>query len=603
MLGMGINMDRKMSQNPNDDKKNLHIKINDKDLDVPEGITILEAAHKAGVKIPTLCHLDLHDLQLYNKTASCRVCMVELVDQRNNRNKLVPSCVTKVQEGMEVRTDTKRAIAARRMAVELLLSNHPNECFTCPKNLECELQALANELNIRHIRWEGERMDYPLDISSDAIVKNSNKCIYCRRCETACNEVQTCGILSGIGRGFNSFVGPFANIPMVETSCTYCGQCVQVCPTAALTEAYHTEKVWEALNDPNKYVIVQTAPAIRVALGELFGMEAGTLVTGKMVTALKRMGFDQVFDTDFGADLTVMEEASELIYRLKNNKTLPILTNCCPAWVKFIENQFPELIHVPSTCKSPHIMLGTIAKTYFAEKKGIDPDNIVMVSVMPCIAKKAEAKRPELTKDNKSNVDITITTRELGAMIHEAGIEFNVLPDNNFDSPLGESTGASVIFGTAGGVIEAALRTASEWMTGEPLENVEFEELRGIEGVREATVKIGEQELKIGIASGLGNARKILEDIRDGKANYHAIEIMACPGGCIAGGGQPYHHGNDEIIKKRREAIYQEDRNKKVRKSNDNKEILELYKNYLGEPFGKTAHELLHTHFEKRDRI
>lgn len=596
-------MDTKMNQNPNNDKKNLHIRINDKDLDVPEGITILEAAHKAGVKIPTLCHLDLHDLQLYNKTASCRVCMVELVDQRNNRNKLIPSCVTKVQEGMAVRTDTKRAIAARRMAVELLLSNHPNECFTCPKNLECELQALANELNIRQIRWEGERMDFPLDISSDAIVKNSNKCIYCRRCETACNEVQTCGILSGIGRGFNSFVGPFANIPMVETSCTYCGQCVQVCPTAALTEAYHTEKVWNALHDPDKYVIVQTAPAIRVALGELFGMEAGTLVTGKMVTALKRMGFDEVFDTDFGADLTIMEEASELIYRLKNNKTLPILTNCCPAWVKFIEHQFPELIHIPSTCKSPHIMLGTIAKTYFAEKKGIEPDNIVMVSVMPCIAKKAEAKRPELTKDNKNNVDITITTRELGAMIHEAGIEFNVLPDSEFDSPLGESTGASVIFGTAGGVIEAALRTASEWMTGEPLENVEFEELRGMEGVREATVKIGEQELKIGIASGLGNARKILEAIRDGKADYHAIEIMACPGGCIAGGGQPYHHGNDEIIKKRREAIYQEDRNKKLRKSSDNKEILELYKNYLGEPFGEKAHELLHTHFEKRDRI
>ena len=592
-----------MSQNPNDDIKNLHVRINDKELVVPDGITILEAANKAGVRIPTLCHLDLHDFQLYNKTASCRVCMVELVDQRNNRNKLVPSCVTKVQEGMAVRTDTKRAITARRMAVELLLSNHPNECFTCPKNLECELQALAKELNVRQIRWEGERMDYPLDISSDAIVKNSNKCIYCRRCETACNEVQTCGILSGIGRGFNAFVGPFANIPMVETSCTYCGQCVQVCPTAALTEVYHTDKVWEAINDPDKYVIVQTAPAIRVALGELFGMEAGTIVTGKMVTALKRIGFDEVFDTDFGADLTIMEEASELIYRIKNNKTLPILTNCCPAWVKFIEHQFPELIHVPSTCKSPHIMLGTIAKTYFAAKKGLDPDNIVMVSVMPCIAKKAEAKRPELTKDNHNNVDISITTRELGAMIHEAGIEFAVLPDSDYDNPLGETTGASVIFGTAGGVIEAALRTASEWMTGKPLENVEFHELRGMEGVREATVKIGDQQLNIGIASGLGNARKILEKIRDGKASYHAIEIMACPGGCIAGGGQPYHHGNDEIIKKRRDAIYQEDRNKPVRKSHENKEILELYKSYLGEPFGEKAHELLHTHFEKRERI
>lgn len=591
------------NQEKHETKKQLKVQINDQHITVPEGITVLEAAHEAGVKIPTLCHLDLHDLQLYNKTASCRVCMVELVQGTNNRNRLVPSCVTRVEEGMVVRTDTIRAITSRRIAVELLLSNHPNECFTCPKNLECELQSLAEELNVREIRWEGERMSYPIDTSSDAIVKNSNKCIYCRRCETGCNVIQTCGILSGIGRGFNAFVGPFANIPMVESSCTYCGQCVQVCPTAALTEVYHTCKVWEAINDPDKHVIVQTAPAIRVALGELFGMEAGTIVTGKMVTALKRMGFDAVFDTNFGADLTVMEEASELIYRLQNNKNLPILTNCCPAWVKFIEHQFPELIHVPSTCKSPHIMLGQIAKTYYAQQKGLDPDNVVVVSIMPCIAKKAEAKRPELTKDAHNNVDISITTRELGAMIKEAGIEFDRLPDSEFDSPLGETTGASAIFGTAGGVIEAALRTAYEWMTGETLEQVEFEELRGMEGVRKATVKIGDQELNIGIASGLGNARLILEEIREGKSQYHAIEIMACPGGCIAGGGQPYHHGNEEIIKKRRDAIYEEDRRKGVRKSHENKEILELYKNFLGEPFGEKAHKLLHTHFEERERI
>lgn len=587
----------------NDNNKTISVCINDREMKVNEGITILEAAHKVGVRIPTLCHLDLHDFQMYNKTASCRVCMVELVDARSNRNRLVPSCVTKVQDGMVIRTDTLRAITARRGAVELLLSNHPNECFTCPKNLECELQALAKELHVRKIRWEGERMDYPKDMSSDAIVKDANKCIYCRRCETVCNEVQTCGILSGIGRGFNAFVGPFANIPMVESSCTYCGQCVQVCPTAALTEAYHTDKVWEALNDPDKHVLVQTAPAVRVALGELFGMDAGTIVTGKMVTALKRMGFDGVFDTDFGADLTVMEEASELIHRLKNKKTLPILTNCCPAWIKFIEHQFPELIHIPSTCKSPHIMFGAIAKTYYAEKNGLDPDNIVVVSVMPCIAKKAEAKRPELTKDEHNNVDIVITTRELGAMIREAGMEFDSLPDSEFDRPLGETTGASVIFGTAGGVIEAVMRTAHEWITGQPLDKVDFEELRGLEGVHRATVKVGDYELKIGIASGLGNAREILEDIRDGKNDYHAIEIMACPGGCIAGGGQPYHHGNSEIVKKRREAIYEEDRRKKIRKSHENKEILELYKSYLGEPFGETAHELLHTHFEERERI
>ncbi len=584
-----------------DTNKKISIKINDQDLMVPEGITILEAALEAEVKIPTLCHLDLHDLQLYNKTASCRVCMVELNEPM--RNKLVPSCVTKAQEGMVIRTDTLRAITARRMAVELLLSNHPNECFTCPKNLECELQALAEELNIREIRWEGERMDYPKDMSSDAIVKDANKCIYCRRCETGCNVVQTCGILSGISRGFNSFVGPAFNIPMVESSCTYCGQCVQVCPTAALTEMFHTDKVWEALNDPDKHVVVQTAPAIRVALGELFGMESGNIVTGKMATALKRMGFDEVFDTDFGADLTIMEEASELIYRLENNKTLPILTNCCPAWVKFIEHQFPDLIHVPSTCKSPHIMFGTIVKTYYAKKMGIDPNKIVVVSVMPCIAKKAEAKRPELTKDEQNNVDIVITTRELGAMIRETGMDFKSLPEGEFNKPLGETSGASVIFGAAGGVIEAALRTAYEWITGEELKNVEFSQLRGMDGVKKATVEIGDKTLNIAVASGLGNARLILDEIKEGKSNYHAIEIMACPGGCIAGGGQPYHHGNDEIIKKRQEAIYQEDRNKKIRKSHENPEILKLYKEFLGEPFGDLAHNLLHTHFEKRERI
>ena len=581
------------------DHKMIKVIINHEELRVPEGITILEAAQQAGIRIPTLCHLDLHDFKMINQTASCRVCMVEA----QGRNALVPACVTKVSEGLEVQTNTLRAVTARRMAVELLLSNHPNECFTCPKNLECELQALAAELGVREIRWEGERMNYPKDLSSDAIVKDANKCIYCRRCETACNEVQTCGILSGIGRGFEAFVGPFGNIPMVESSCTYCGQCVQVCPTAALTEVYHTDKVWEALNDPDKHVIVQTAPAIRVALGELFGMEAGTIVTGKMVTALKRMGFDAVFDTDFGADLTVMEEAAELIYRIKKDKTLPILTSCCPAWVKFIEHQFPELLEIPSTCKSPHIMFGTIAKTYYAKKNHIDPDHIVVVSVMPCIAKKAEAKRPELTKDAHNHVDIVVTTRELGRMIKEAGLDFVNLPDSEYDKPLGETTGASVIFGTTGGVIEAALRTAYEWITGETLDNVDFKQLRGLEGIREATVNVGGSPLNIGIAHGLGNARTLLENIREGKSHYHAIEIMACPGGCIAGGGQPYHHGNDEIIKKRQEAIYQEDRNKKIRKSHENREILELYQEYLGEPFGELAHELLHTHYEERERI
>lgn len=579
--------------------KKVSIRINGQDYQVPQGITILEASQKAGIRIPTLCHLDLHDMKMVNQTASCRVCMVEAP----GRNALVPACVTKVQEGMEIRTDSLKAITARRMAVELLLSNHPNECFTCPKNLQCELQALAAELGVREIRWEGERMDYPKDISSNAIVKDSNKCIYCRRCETMCNEVQTCGILSGIGRGFGAFVGPAFNMPMVESSCTYCGQCVAVCPTAALTEVNHSDKVWEALNDPDKHVVVQTAPAIRVAIGELFGMEPGTIVTGKLVSALKRMGFDGVFDTDFGADLTIMEEASELIHRIESNKTLPILTSCCPAWVKFIEQQFPELLEIPSTCKSPHIMFGAIVKTYYAQKNNIDPNNIVVVSVMPCIAKKAEAKRPELTKDERNNVDIVVTTRELGAMIKEAGIDFNSLPDEEYDKPLGETTGASVIFGTTGGVIEAAVRTAYEWITGETLENVEFEQLRGSDGLRKASVNIGGKEINIGIASGLGNARELLQEIRDGRSEYHAIEIMACPGGCIAGGGQPYHHGNYEIIKKRQQAIYQEDRNKKIRKSHENQAVLKLYDEFLGKPYGKRAHELLHTHFEERERI
>lgn len=583
--------------------KTISITINHMEMQVKQGISILEAAGEAGIKIPTLCHLDLHDIKLVNQTASCRVCMVELVDAKNNRNKIVPSCVTKVSDGMEIITNSMRALTARRMSVELLLSNHPNECFTCPKNTRCELQSLAAELGVRHIRYEGERMDYQLDSTSQALVKNANKCIYCRRCETMCNTVQTCGILSGIGRGFESFVGPAFNLPMAETSCTYCGQCIQVCPTAALTEVNNVDKVWDALNNPDKHVLVQTAPAIRVALGELFDMEPGTIVTGKMATALRKLGFDGVFDTDFGADLTVMEEAAELIYRIQENKTLPMLTSCCPAWVKFIEHQFPDLLDIPSTCKSPHVMFGVIAKTYYAEKHGINPDDIVIVSVMPCVAKKAEAKRPELTKDEESNVDIVVTTRELAKMIKEAGLKFDSLADGEFDHAMGESSGASVLFGTTGGVIEAVVRTAHEWLTGEQLQQVEFTQLRGMEGLREATVTIGDQEMTIGIASGLGNARKLLEDVRDGKAHYTAIEIMACPGGCIAGGGQPHHHGNYDIVRKRQQAIYQEDGNKSVKMAHKNEQIIRLYEEFLGEPMSEKSHELLHTYYKKRERI
>ncbi|GAB6088005.1 NADH-dependent [FeFe] hydrogenase, group A6 [Alkaliphilus crotonatoxidans] len=580
-------------------KEKVKIIINDQEISVPREYTILKAAIDAGIKIPTLCHLDLHDLKMVNRTASCRVCMVEVKDRPN----LAPACATPVNEGMVIRTDSLKAIRARRMAVELLLSNHPTDCLICPRNLQCELQALAKELNIREINYSGKRNEFHIDSSSQALVKNQNKCILCRRCETACNEIQTCGILSALNRGYETIVGPAFNLPMVETSCTYCGACVAVCPTAALTEANHIAKVWEALNDPEKYVVVQTAPAIRVALGELFGMEPGTIVTGKMVASLRRLGFHQVFDTDFGADVTIVEEAKELLHRLEHGGRLPMLTSCCPAWVSFIEHQFPDLVDVPSTCKSPHIMLGTIVKTYFAEKMGIDPKKIVMVSVMPCIAKKAEAARTELAIDDYNNVDIVITTRELAAMIKEAGIDFNKLPDEDYDHPLGESTGASVIFGTTGGVIEAAVRTVHEWMTGSELAKVDFHSLRGIKGLREAVIPVNGRELKIGIAHGLGNARHLLEEIRSGKSEYHAIEIMACPGGCIGGGGQPYHFGNDEVVKKRQLAIYQEDQNKKIRKSHLNPEVIKLYETYMGEPYGERAHHLLHTRYEPKERI
>lgn len=579
--------------------KMINLTINGNPVTVPEGSTILEAAKLVNVHIPTLCHLKLDDFGIVNQTASCRVCMVEV----EGRPALVPSCSDKVTEGMVVRTDTIRAMTGRRMAVELLLSNHPKECLICPKNLDCDLQSLAHELGVRDIKWEGYRMDYPKDTSSLSIVKDPNKCVMCRRCETMCNDVQTCNILSGQNRGFDAFVGPAFNLPMVETSCTFCGQCVAVCPTAALTEVNNTHKVWAALNNPKKHVVVQVAPAIRVAIGELFGMEPGTITTGQLATAMRRMGFDSVFDTDFAADLTIMEEASELVHRLTHNGTLPILTSCCPAWVKFFEHQFPDMLDIPSTCKSPQIMLGAVAKTYYAEKIGVDPKDMVVVSVMPCLAKKAEAARPELGEALTKDVDIVVTTREFGAMMKEMGIDFATLPEGDFDSILGESTGASVIFGTTGGVIEAAVRTAYEWVTGEELKRVDFEQLRGMEGIRSAEVKVGDMTLRIGIAHELGNARKLLEGIRSGELHYDAIEIMACPGGCIGGGGQPYHHGNMEVIRKRQQAIYQEDRSKVLRKSHDNPMIKKIYEDYLGKPYGDKAHHLLHTHYTAREKI
>lgn len=579
--------------------KMVNLIINGFNATVPEGTSIVDAAKKVNVEIPTLCYLDLHDIKMVNRTSSCRVCLVEIEGRRN----LAPACATEAMEGMVVKTDTLRAIKSRRKMVELLLSDHPTDCLVCEKNTQCQLQSLAADLGIRKISYKGKVSNYNKDSSSGAIYRNLDKCIMCRRCETMCNEVQTCNVYSAVDRGFETVVSPAFGLPMLDTQCTFCGQCVAVCPTAALTEVSHVGKVWDALADKDKYVIVQTAPAVRVALGEKFDMEPGTIVTGKMVAALKRLGFDKVFDTDFAADVTILEEAHEFIDRLQNGGTLPILTSCCPSWVKFIEHQFPDLLDIPSTCKSPHIMFGTIAKTYLADKIGVDPSKIVVVSVMPCIAKKYEVVRPELKHEDENNVDYVVTTREFADMIREAGINFKSLEDEEFDNPLGESTGASIIFGATGGVIEATLRTAYEWLTKEKLEQVEFHDVRGLEGLKEATVNINGEDIKIGVAHGLGNARKLLEAIQKGESKYHAIEIMACPGGCIDGGGQPYHFGNIDIVKKRMAAIYEEDRGKKIRKSHENPAVIAMYKEFMGEIGGEKAHKLLHTHYTKREKI
>ncbi|MDR2940909.1 MAG: [FeFe] hydrogenase, group A [Clostridiales bacterium] len=574
----------------------IKITINNTEIEVEEGSTILDCAKEAGAYIPTLCHLNLHVAKMVNQVATCRICMVDVEGRRN----LAPACDTVVTNGMKISTHTKRAILARRKVLELLLSNHPKDCLSCDKNLHCELQSLADELKITDNKYDGKMSKHEKDVSSFSITRDPNKCILCRRCENMCNNIQTVGVYSAVNRGFDTTMSTAFNLPMTDTCCTFCGQCISVCPTGALTQVKHQNPVWDEINNPDKFVIVQTAPAVRVALGEEFGMPAGSIVTGKMVAALRRLGFDKVYDTDFAADLTIMEEASELIHRVKEGGPLPILTSCCPAWVKFIEHQFPELLEIPSSCKSPHEMFGAIAKTYLAEKLGVDPSKIVVVSVMPCVAKKYEANRPELKTEEYKSVDYVISTRELANMIREAGLYFSYLPDEDFDNVMGESTGAGVIFGTTGGVIEAAMRTAYCWLTGEKPPQVEFEALRGFDGIREATYTVNGQDLKIAIASGLGNSRKLLEAIRDKKATYHAIEIMACPNGCVNGGGQPYNHEDSEAVEKRTMAIYEEDRNKEIRYSHENAEIQQLYKEFLGEPYGEKAHKLLHTTFEKR---
>lgn len=576
----------------------ITLQIDNHTVEVPKGTTILEAARKIGITIPTLCYMNLQDMCITNLPASCRICVVEVEGRRN----LAPACATRCENGMKIKTSSPRVLNARKTVLELILSDHPQACLTCAKSGNCDLQNLAVRIKIREIPFQGEQKQYSIE-NSPSIVRDMSKCIYCRRCEMICNDVQTVGALGAVQRGFISTISPAFDKPLAESECTFCGQCVAVCPVGALTEIDHTHRLIQDLNNPKKTVIVQTAPAVRAALGEEFGLKPGTSVTGKMVAALRQLGFHKVFDTDFAADLTIMEEGSELLQRLTRylngdkEVCLPILTSCCPAWVNFFEHQFPDLLDIPSTARSPQQMFGAIAKNYWAQKMNIPREDLVVVSIMPCLAKKYECAREEFSVNNDPDVNYSLSTRELASLIKRANIDFNSLPDEDFDHPLGESTGASVIFGTSGGVMEAALRTAYELYTGKTLEKVDFEEIRGLEHIKKATIDLNGTKLNIGIAHGLGNARKLLNEIREGKSEFHAIEIMACPGGCIGGGGQPLHHGNSALLKARSQALYEEDRNKPLRKSHENPDIVKLYEEYLGKPLGEKAHHLLHTHY------
>lgn len=582
----------------------VKLTIDNRTVEVEKGTTVFHAAKKLGIEIPTLCYMYLADLNIEHKPGGCRVCVVEVEGRRN----LAPSCATECNEGMVVKSNSMRVLNSRRTVLELILSDHPFDCLICAKSGNCDLQNMAIKMGVRSIPYQGEKSTYKPDYSP-AIIREMDKCIMCRRCETMCNDMQTVGVLSGINRGFEAVVAPAFERDLDHSECTYCGQCLAVCPTGALTEVDHTPQVIRALADPTKTVVVQTAPAVRAALGEEFGLEPGTLVTGKLVAALRRLGFDYVFDTDFAADLTIMEEGSELLDRLGRflggDKTvkLPMLTSCCPGWVNFFEYNFPDMLEIPSTARSPQQMFGSIAKSYFADKIGVNRKEMVVVSIMPCVAKKYECTREEFKVDGNPDVDFSISTRELAAFIKGANIDFNSLPDEDFDKPLGESTGAAVIFGTTGGVIEAAVRTAYELHTKKTLDKVDFKQLRGLEGIRAASVDFNGVEIKIGIAHGLGNARKLLDVVRAGKSEFHAIEIMACPGGCIGGGGQPLHHGNTAILKARQKAIYSEDEMKTLRKSHENPYIIKLYEEFLGKPMSDKAHHLLHTHyFAKKTR-
>ena len=573
----------------------VNIKINNMPLSVPGGISILEAARYAGIEIPTLCYLK--DL---NEIGACRICMVEVKGARS----LVSACVFPVNEGMEVFTNTEKVRKSRKMTLELILSTHRKECLSCVRSGNCELQKLCKDYGVEdEKRFEGTYPEFQYDESAPHMIRDNSKCVLCRRCVAACDN-QAISVIGANARGFDTHIGSPFELPLYDFSCVSCGQCIVHCPVGALYEKDDTAKVFEAINNPDKFVVVNTAPSIRVTLGEAFGNEIGTNVTGKMVAALRRLGFSKVFDTDFSADLTILEEANELLDRVKNGGTLPLITSCSPGWVKYCEHYYPEQLGHLSSCKSPQQMFGAVIKTWYAKKMNIDPKDIVVVSIMPCTAKKFEAGRADQSASGYADVDYALTTRELAKMIETAGISFNALPDEEFDNPLGEGTGAGVIFGATGGVMEAALRTAVETLTGEELKNLEFTEVRGTEGLKEATYTVAGMEIKVCAASGLANAKKVMDEIKAGKSEYHFVEIMACPGGCVNGGGQPTQpatvHNFVDLKAIRGQALYEADKNLPVRKSHESEAVKTVYAEYFEHPGSHIAHEVLHTHYVAR---
>lgn len=575
----------------------VNIKINNMPLSVPKGISILEAARMAGIEIPTLCYL-----KKINEIGACRICMVEVKGARS----LVTACVYPVNEGMEIFTNTERVRKSRKMTLELILSTHDRKCLSCVRSGTCELQQLCKEFGVDdEARFDGANPVHEYDDSAIHMIRDNGKCILCRRCVAAC-QAQHISVIGANARGFDTHIGSAFERPLDSVACVSCGQCIVNCPTGAIYEKDDTAKVLEAINDPEKFVVVHTAPSIRVTLGECFGMHIGTNVQGKMVAALRRLGFDKVFDTDFGADLTIVEEANEFLGRVQNGGVLPMITSCSPGWIKYCEHYYPDMLDHLSTCKSPQQMSGAIIKTWYAEKMGIDPKDIVVVGIMPCTAKKFETKRDDQAASGYPDVDYSLTTRELGRMIESAGIYFKHLPDEEFDNPLGDSTGAAVIFGATGGVMEAALRTAVEKLSGEELKSLDFTEVRGTDGIKEASYTVNGMEIKVCVVSGLANANTIMEKVKNGTADYHFIEIMGCPGGCVNGGGQPIQHAvvrNFVDLKARRAAaLYEADKDMPLRKSHESEAVKRLYAEFLGEPGSHKAHEVLHTSYVARPK-